>query len=64
MSTRDAEHIRRILDRLVQERQQLRRSPEDGAALEANRLALVYWQNELHRALLDKALPDKHLPAA
>jgi hypothetical protein len=59
MGTRDAEHIRRILDRLVQERQQLRRTTADGAALEANRLALVYWQNELQRALL-----DKHLPAA
>jgi hypothetical protein len=59
MGTRDAEHIRRILDRLVQERQHLRRTTEDGAALEANRLALVYWQNELQRALL-----DKHLPAA
>jgi len=59
MSTRDAEHIRRILDRLVQERQQLRRSSEDGAALEANRLALVYWQTELQRALL-----DDHRPAA
>jgi hypothetical protein len=59
MSTRDAEHIRRILERLVQERQQLRRSPESDAALEANRLALVYWQNELQQALL-----DDHLPAA
>ena len=59
MGTRDAEHIRRILDRLVQERQQLRRATADVAALEANRLALVYWQNELQRALL-----DKHLPAA
>jgi len=59
MSTCDAAHIRRILDRLVQERQQLRRSPENDAALEANRLALVYWQDQLQRALL-----DDHLPAA
>jgi hypothetical protein len=59
MSTAEVEHIRSILDRLVRERQQLRRSPENAAALEANRLALVYWQHKLQRALL-----AEHSPAA
>ena len=44
--------IRRILDRLVEERQQLRHEPDSAPALEANRLALVYWQQQLQRALL------------
>ncbi len=59
MSIQDIGDIRRIIDRLVLERQQLRRSEEDAATLEANRLALVYWQNQLHKALL-----QEHAPAA
>jgi hypothetical protein len=59
MDSEGTEHIRRILDRLVQERQQLRNAPEHAAALEANRLALVYWQQQLQRALL-----AEHTPAA
>ncbi len=59
MSTRDAESIQRILDRLVQERQQLRRTPENAAALEANRLALIYWQHALQQTP-----PGEHMPAA
>jgi hypothetical protein len=59
MGNEAAEHIRRILDRLVEERQQLRHSGEDAAALEANRLALVYWQQQLQRALV-----AEHTPAA
>jgi hypothetical protein len=52
MTTRDAEHIRGILDRLVCERQDLRRTSGNERVLEANRLALVYWQQQLQRALL------------
>jgi hypothetical protein len=55
--TEGVEHIRRILDRLVQERQHLRHEPESAAALEANRLALVYWQQQLQRALLAERPP-------
>ena len=39
--------IRAVLDSLVHERQELRRSGVDAAALEANRLAIVYWQQAL-----------------
>jgi len=39
--------IRAVLESLVQERQDLRRNGGDQAALEANRLAIVYWQRAL-----------------
>jgi len=39
--------IRALLDALVRERSELRRSGLDQAALEANRLAIVYWQKAL-----------------
>jgi hypothetical protein len=57
MGSDGVDHIRRILDRLVQERQQLRHEPDSGAALEANRLALVYWQQQLQRVLLAERPP-------
>jgi hypothetical protein len=47
--------IRRIIDRLVQERQSLRASEADAAALHANREALAYWQLELSRTLAREA---------
>lgn len=43
--------IARVLDSLVAERQHLRSSQTERALLEANRLAIVYWQNELVREL-------------
>jgi len=39
--------IRRVLESLVLERQALRRDGAERAALEANRLAIVYWQHAL-----------------
>jgi hypothetical protein len=39
--------IRALLDSLVAERQDLRRAGVDHATLEANRLAIVYWQQAL-----------------
>jgi hypothetical protein len=59
MSQPSEAEIRRILDRLVLERQQLRRAESEDELLEANRLGLVYWQNRLHQALL-----AEHAPAA
>ena len=50
MPTRGEEteaRIRAVLDSLVNERQELRRSGSDRATLEANRLAIVYWQQAL-----------------
>jgi hypothetical protein len=41
--------IRRIIDRLVEERQSLRATSADAATLHANREALAYWQRELSR---------------
>jgi hypothetical protein len=41
--------IRAVLDSLVRERRELRRSGVEQAALEANRLAIVYWQQALAR---------------
>jgi len=41
------DEIRRVLASLVRERQGLRRDNADRAALEANRLAIVYWQHAL-----------------
>ena len=48
-----AERIRAILDTLVHERQALRHAGNDQAALEANRLAIVYWQQELSSRLIE-----------
>jgi hypothetical protein len=39
--------IRRVLDALVEERARLRRAGADGALLEASRLAIAYWHQEL-----------------
>jgi hypothetical protein len=55
------ELIRRVLDSLVAERQRLRSSAVEPALLEANRLAIVYWQNELVREI---ALAHGSAPAA
>jgi hypothetical protein len=48
--------IRRIIDRLVQERQSLRATQSEGAVLHANREALAYWQLELSRTLAREAV--------
>jgi hypothetical protein len=50
-----AERIRAILNTLVRERQTLRHAGTDPAALEANRLAIVYWQQELSSRLIESA---------
>ena len=46
-----AERSREILTDLIRERQKLQTDGADGATLEANRLAIVYWQQHLARAL-------------
>jgi hypothetical protein len=46
-----AEDAREILRELVHQRQQLRREDADAQTLAANRLAIVYWQTQLSRAL-------------
>jgi hypothetical protein len=46
-----AGRIHSILDSLIRERQRLRNAAYEESLLEANRLAIVYWQQELHRAL-------------
>jgi hypothetical protein len=43
--------IHSILDNLIRERQRLRNAAYEESLLEANRLAIVYWQQELTRAL-------------
>jgi hypothetical protein len=43
--------IRRILDAAVSERQRLRVERAGRAVLEANRLAIVYWQSRLGKEL-------------
>ena len=48
-----AERIRAVLNSLVHERQALRHAGADQAALEANRLAIVYWQQELSKRLVE-----------
>ena|SRR5215468_10678631 len=46
-----AGRIHSILDSLIRERQRLRNAAHEESLLEANRLAIVYWQQELTRAL-------------
>ena len=43
------DRIRVVLDSLVRERQELRRRGTDQPALEANRVGIIYWQQELSR---------------
>jgi hypothetical protein len=44
--------IREVLDALVHERQELRRTHAGPTLLEANRLAIVYWQQKLNTHLV------------
>jgi hypothetical protein len=46
-----AEAIHEIIRSAVAERQRLRRTGGDEAALEANRLAIAYWQTRLSQVL-------------
>ena len=46
------ERARQVLEALIRERQTLRADPAAEAVLEANRLAIVYWQQHLARALI------------
>jgi hypothetical protein len=48
-----AGRIRVVLDSLVRERQALRHGGIDPAALEANRISIVYWQQELSKRLIE-----------
>jgi len=43
--------IQSILDSLIDERRRLRAERHDAPLLEANRIAIVYWQQELDRNL-------------
>jgi len=47
--------VRRIIDRLVEQRQSLRATSADAATLHANREGIAYWQRELSRALAHEA---------
>jgi hypothetical protein len=47
-----SERARSILGDLIRQRQLMRSDPADEGLLEANRLAIVYWQWELSRSLL------------
>jgi hypothetical protein len=49
---------REIIQRLVIERQQLRRAGADPQTLEANRLSLAYWQAEMNRSLIATYRPS------
>jgi hypothetical protein len=51
-----ADRVRAVLTSLVGERQSLRRAGTDQAALEANRLAIVYWQQELSKRLIETSV--------
>jgi len=48
-----ADRIRAVLDSLARERQALRHRDTDPAALEANRFAIVYWQQQLSKRLIE-----------
>jgi hypothetical protein len=51
-----ADRVRAVLASLVHERQALRYAGTDRAALEANRLAIVYWQQELSKRLIESGV--------
>jgi hypothetical protein len=43
------DRIRVVLDSLVRERRELRRRGTDRAALEANAIGIMYWQQQLSK---------------
>jgi hypothetical protein len=45
-----ADQTRAILNDLVRQRRLMQRGPADAGLLEANRLAIVYWQRQLSRS--------------
>ena len=47
------EDLQRVIDSLVKERQVLRSSGASPETIEANRISLVYWQQELARVLIE-----------
>jgi hypothetical protein len=49
-----------ILDSLIDERKRLQRGVPDVALLEANRLAIVYWQRELAQAAAAERADPEH----
>jgi hypothetical protein len=50
------DRVRAVLASLVHERQALRHAGTDRPALEANRLAIVYWQQELSKRLIESGI--------
>ena len=48
------DRIREILDDLIRQRRRMRGVATDAGLLEANRLAIIYWQWQLSRTLLAK----------
>ena len=50
--TESSGRIREVLAALVHERQELRRGQAGAALLEANRLAIVYWQQKLNAGIV------------
>ena len=50
------DRVRAVLASLVHERQALRHAGTDRPALEANRLAIVYWQQELSKRLIESGV--------
>lgn len=65
--SRTPANVETLADRhtaLVRERQQLRASGADEAALELNRLAIVDCQWQLSRALIERYLPPATVTSA
>ena len=44
-----AGRIHAILESLIGERKRLQRGPEEASLVEANRMAICYWQDQLER---------------
>jgi hypothetical protein len=45
-----AGRVQAILESLIEERRRLRGDPDDASLLEANRIAIIYWQQQLERS--------------
>ena len=54
--------IREILDELVRQRQAMHQSAADAVLVEANRLAIAYWQRQLSPAQDDEQLRRRRPP--
>jgi hypothetical protein len=57
-----AGRIHAILESLIGERKRLERGPREASLVEANRMAISYWQDQLERRAHTSSTASRHPP--